>query len=911
MTSNLNPTEAAQRALEAAIALAKEHANAQVVPAHLASALLTPAVSDSAQPGNTLFHSILNKAGAQPDLIARGLSRTIVRLPSSDPAPDDVGFSPGTARVLQVASKIAKEKNDTYVAQDHLIIALAQDPAIAAILKEGGTNSEAIKRAAEQVRGGKQVNSRGAEDGFEALSKYARDLTAEAEAGKLDPVIGRDNEIRRCIRILSRRTKNNPVLIGEPGTGKTAVAEGLAQRIVARDVPVNLLGRLWSLDMGALTAGASYKGQFEERLKSVISEIENSEEGVILFIDEMHTLVAGQGAQGGGVDAANLLKPALARGKIRCVGATTLAEYRKYIEKDAALERRFQQVLVNEPSVPDTISILRGIKEKYEVHHGVTILDASLVSAATLAHRYLTARRLPDSAIDLVDEAASGVAVARDSLPDEVDKLERAKLQLEIELHAIKAELAKNKKDEVAKQKVEELQANISRINEELQPIMARFQAEKAKSDEISSVKRKMDELKAKAEDAERRYDLATAADIVHGALPDLAARLQVLEAQKREEDAAKRASGADVLSGDTVTPEHIQAVVAQWSGIPVQNLRMTEKQKLLKMEKILRRQVIGQDEAVKAVSDAIRLSRSGLSNQDRPIASFLFVGPSGTGKTELTKALAKFLFDSPDAMIRIDGSEYSEKHSISRLIGSPPGYVGHDEGGQLTEYVRRKPYSVVLVDELEKTSREFVQLFLQVLDDGRLTDSQGRVVSFKNTVIVMTSNLGASYLNDLPDDGSAIPPETKELVHGAIRAHLPPEFINRIDSIIVYNRLSRKDVRNIVNVRIEEIQKRLRGNGRDITLDLSPAALDFLGSVGYHPTYGARPLNRAIQTELLNPLSAMIIAEQVRDGETAHIDWDAKANRLVVQPNHEAIAMELDDDDDDSDDDIEVEELD
>ncbi|ORY73419.1 P-loop containing nucleoside triphosphate hydrolase protein [Leucosporidium creatinivorum] len=904
---NASYTEAAEKVILAAVSLAKEHANSNVAPAHLASALLNP----NEQGGQSLFSSILTKAGAQADAVTRGLSRFIVRLPSQEPAPDDVSFSPATGKVLQAAHKISKEKNDTFVAQDHIILALSQDPSIAPILKEAGATYDAIKRAAEQVRGGKQVNSRGAEEGFEALSKYARDLTAEAEQGKLDPVIGRDNEIRRCIRILSRRSKNNPVCIGEPGVGKTAIAEGLAQRIVARDVPVNLLGRLFALDMGALMAGASYKGQFEERVKSVLDECEKSETGIILFIDEMHTLMAGQGGQG--VDAANLLKPALARGKLRCIGATTLAEYRKYIEKDAAFERRFQQVMINEPTVPETISILRGIKEKYEVHHGCTILDASLVSAAQLAHRYLTSRKLPDSAIDLVDEAASGVAVARDSLPEEVDKLERAKLQLEIELHAIKSELAKNKKDEVAKQKVEDLQASISAIDEELQPIMARFQAEKAKSDEIQQVKRKIDELKAKAEDAERRYDLATAADIVHGALPDLAARLQVLENQKREEDAAMRASGGEALAGDVVTPEHIQAVVAQWSGIPVTSLRTSEKQKLLRMEKTLRKAVIGQEEAVKAVSDAIRLSRSGLSNQDRPIASFLFVGPSGTGKTELSKALARFLFDSPDAMVRIDGSEYSEKHSISRLIGSPPGYIGSEEGGQLTEYVRRKPYSVVLVDELEKASKEFVQLFLQVLDDGRLTDSQGRVVSFKNTVIIMTSNLGAAFLNELPDDGSAIPPATKELVNGAIRAHLPPEFINRLDSIVIYNRLSRKNVRSIVDVRIQEVQKRLHNNGRDITLELSPEALDFLGSIGYHPSYGARPLNRAIQSELLNPLSSLIISEAIRDGEVAKVEWDAKANRLVVTPNHDPIAMDVDEDDydEDSDDAIEVEELD
>ncbi|GAA5856264.1 hypothetical protein JCM8547_000843 [Rhodosporidiobolus lusitaniae] len=916
-------TESTSAALAAARDLALQHQHSNLSPAHLFSALLNPLPlkpgQSQAQQGVPLLHSILNKAGASPDLVGRGLAKFIVRLPSQEPPPDDVGLSQGAAKVLRDAEKIMKEQHDSFVAQDHLIIACTQDAGIANILKEAGTTPEAVKNAAIAVRGGKKVDSKSAEEGFEALSKYATDLTAQAEQGKLDPVIGRDTEIRRCIRILSRRTKNNPVLIGEPGVGKTAIAEGLAQRIVARDVPPNLFVRLWSLDMGALMAGASYKGQYEERIKAVIDECEKSGENegrqVVLFIDEVHLLMAGQGSSGGGMDAANLLKPAMARGRIRVIAATTLAEYRKHIEKDAAFERRMQQVLVEEPTVPQTISILRGIREKYEVHHGVSILDSAVVAAATLAHRYLTSRKLPDAAIDCLDEACSAVRIARESQPEEVDKLERQKLQLEIELHALQTELSRDKKDEVAKQKIEDVKASISKINDELAPIKARFEAEKAKGDELQNIRKRIDELTSKANDAERRYDLATAADLRHYAIPELQARLTTLEEQKKAEEREMRANGGEALAGDTVTAEAIQQVVAQWSGIPVTNMKQTERQKLLRMEKVLHKEVVGQEEAVSAVANAIRLNRSGLGNENRPIASFLFVGPSGTGKTNLAKALAKYLFDDENAMCRIDGSEYSEKHAVSRLIGSPPGYVGHEEGGQLTEYVRRHPYCVVLVDEIEKASREFHQLFLGVLDDGRLTDTQGRTVNFKSTVVILTSNIGSSYLNELPDDCETIPGATRELVNGALRSALPIEFINRIDSIVIYNRLTKKDIRGIVNIRLAEVQKRLKKNGRDITIQVSDPALDFIASVGYSPAFGARPLNRAIQTELLNPLSQLILQDQIRDGEVARVEFDEKAQRLVAIPNHEpSIRFDEDEDmtdGDRSDGDIEIEEVD
>ncbi|OAA58893.1 heat shock protein HSP98 [Cordyceps fumosorosea ARSEF 2679] len=894
MNARMDFTDRAQKAVEDAMHLAEQYAHSQLVPVHLAVSLLEPPIDQSkdqqnAPPGAiaTMFRQVIERAHGDPQLFDRALKKTLVRLPSQDPPPEQVSLSPQFHAVLRKAMELQKVQKDTYIGVDHLITALSEEAPIQASLREANIpKPKMIQDAVQAIRGTKRVDSKTAdtEQENENLAKFTIDMTAMAREKKIDPVIGREEEIRRVIRILSRRTKNNPVLIGEPGVGKTTVVEGLAQRIVIRDVPDNLKScRLLSLDVGALVAGSKFRGEFEERMKGVLKEIEASKEMIVLFVDEIHLLMGAGSSGEGGMDAANLLKPMLARGQLHCIGATTLAEYRKYVEKDAAFERRFQQVLVKEPTIPETISILRGLKERYDRHHRVTIKDNALVAAANLAARYLTTRRLPDSAIDLVDEAAAAVQVARESRPEIIDSNERKLSQLMIEIAALEKE-----HDEASQSRLMQAKKEAKNVEEELEPLREKYQNEIKRSEDIHNAKVKLDDLEKRLEDAMNNGEHAKAADLKYGAIPDQQDVIKRLEVKKAAADAALNESNADAggsMVTDTVDADQINEIVARWTGIPVTRLRTSEKEKLIHMEKALSKVVVGQREAVQSVANAIRLQRSGLSNPNQP-PSFLFCGPSGTGKTLLTKALAEFLFDDSRAMIRFDMSEYQERHALSRLIGAPPGYVGHDAGGQLTEALRRKPFSILLFDEVEKAAKEILTVMLQLMDDGRITDGQGRVVDAKNCIVVMTSNLGAEYLTRPGTKEGRVDAPTRELVMGALRNYFLPEFLNRINSVVIFNRLTRREIRNIVDLRIAEIQKRLQDNGRNVTIDVSEEAKDYLGNAGYSPAYGARPLARLIEQEVLNKLAILILRNNVRDKETARVELED--GRIVVLQNHQ-----------------------
>ncbi|EOD44967.1 putative heat shock protein hsp98 hsp104 protein [Neofusicoccum parvum UCRNP2] len=901
MTSGMQFTDRASKALNDAQELAQQYAHSQLLPLHLAVALIDPPADLSKDqqngPGDPtpLFRQVVERAHGDPQLLDRALKKGLVRLPSQDPPPDHISLSPSFSKVLRSANELQKTQKDSYVAVDHLIQALAQESTIQRCLAEANIpKPKLVDEAIQQIRGSKRVDSKtaDAEEENENLKKFTIDMTSMAREGKIDPVIGREEEIRRVIRILSRRTKNNPVLIGEPGVGKTTVVEGLALRIVNADVPANLAAcKLLSLDVGALVAGSKYRGEFEERMKGVLKEIEDSKEMIVLFVDEIHLLMGAGSSGEGGMDAANLLKPMLARGQLHCIGATTLGEYRKYIEKDQAFERRFQQVLVKEPSIPETISILRGLKERYETHHGVTILDGAIVSAASLAARYLTQRRLPDSAVDLIDEAAAAVRVTRESQPEALDNLERKLRQLQIEIHALERE-----KDEAAQARLREAKAEAANVEEELKPLREKYESEKERGKEIQEAKIKLDQLKVKRAEAERIGDLSTASDLQYYAIPDVEQRIAKLEQAKAKADAEMyKSTDGDTQSllTDSVGPEQIQDIVARWTGIPVTRLKTTEKEKLLNMEKRLGNIVIGQKEAVTSVANAIRLQRSGLANPNQP-PSFLFCGPSGTGKTLLTKALAEFLFDDAKAMIRFDMSEYQERHSLSRMIGAPPGYVGHDAGGQLTESLRRRPFSILLFDEVEKAAKEVLTVLLQLMDDGRITDGQGRIVDARNCIVVMTSNLGAEYLARPNAPDGRIDPTTKEMVMGALRNYFLPEFLNRISSIVIFNRLTKREIRRIVDLRVAEVQKRLAQNGRNVEISMTTEVRDYLGSAGYSPAYGARPLARLIEKEVLNRLAVLILRGSIRDGEQARVVLEN--GHIMVLPNHGDSDLEDDD---------------
>jgi len=855
-------TDRAKGFVQAAQTIALRENHQQFTPEHVLKALLDDPEG--------LASGLIQRAGGDPKVALTAVDRALAKRPKvTGSGGGQVYLAPETARLFDAAEKAADKASDKFVTTERLLLALAADTSSDAGkgLRDAGVTAQGLNAAINDIRKGRTADTSSAEEGYDALKRYSRDLTQAAADGKIDPVIGRDEEIRRTIQVLSRRTKNNPVLIGEPGVGKTAIAEGLALRIIKGDVPESLKDKkLLALDMGALIAGAKYRGEFEERLKSVLSEVQAADGGIILFIDELHTIV-GAGKSEGAMDAGNLLKPALARGELHCVGATTLDEYRKHIEKDAALARRFQPIFVSEPTVEDTISILRGIKEKYELHHGVRITDSALVAAATLSNRYITDRFLPDKAIDLVDEAASRLRMQVDSKPEELDAIDRDLMQLMIEREALKKETDAASKDRLAR-----LEKEIASLEEQSKSLTARWQAEKQKLGSAQKVKEELEKLRIELEQAQRRGDLARAGELRYGKIPELEKKLATIEQEDK---------GAMVE--EAVTPDQIAAVVSRWTGVPVDKMLEGERDKLLKMEEALGKRVIGQKEAVVAVSTAVRRARAGLQDPNRPIGSFMFLGPTGVGKTELAKALAGYLFDDDTALTRIDMSEFMEKHSVSRLIGAPPGYVGYDEGGALTEAVRRRPYQIILFDEIEKAHPDVFNVLLQVLDDGRLTDGQGRTVDFKNTLIILTSNIGAQYLVEQKEgeDTEAV----REDVMAEVRARFRPEFLNRLDEIILFHRLQRNEMGKIVDIQIARLNKLLAD--RKLTIQLDDQARTWIANRGYDPAYGARPLKRVIQRHVQDPLAEQILAGGVKDGDTVRIsvrDGDLTINGWPVK---------------------------
>ncbi|MES0826852.1 ATP-dependent chaperone ClpB [Ruegeria sp. SCP11] len=839
-------TERARGFVQAAQTIALREGHQRLEPTHILKALM-----DDDQ---GLASNLITRAGGAPNRVVEALDAAMGKIPKVSGDASQIYMDGQTAKVLDEAQKIATKAGDSFVPVERVLMALCMVKSKAKeALEAGAVSAQKLNEAINDIRKGRTADTASAEEGYDALKKYARDLTEAAAEGKIDPIIGRDEEIRRSMQVLSRRTKNNPVLIGEPGVGKTAIAEGMALRIVNGDVPESLKDKkLLALDMGALIAGAKYRGEFEERLKAVLTEVTEAAGEIILFIDEMHTLV-GAGKSDGAMDAANLIKPALARGELHCIGATTLDEYRKYVEKDAALARRFQPVMVTEPTVEDTISILRGIKEKYELHHGVRISDSALVSAATLSHRYITDRFLPDKAIDLVDEAASRLRMEVDSKPEELDQLDRQILQMQIEEEALKLE-----DDAASKDRLETLQKDLADLQEKSAEMTAQWQAERDKLAGARDLKEQLDKARADLEIAKREGNLAKAGELSYGVIPELEKKLT--EAENAESNA--------MMAEETVRPEQIASVVERWTGIPTSKMLEGEREKLLRMEDDLHSRVIGQDAAVTAVANAVRRARAGLNDENRPLGSFLFLGPTGVGKTELTKAVANFLFDDDNAMVRIDMSEFMEKHAVARLIGAPPGYVGYDEGGVLTEAVRRRPYQVVLFDEVEKAHPDVFNVLLQVLDDGVLTDGQGRTVDFKQTLIILTSNLGSQALSQLPEGADSA--QAKRDVMDAVRAHFRPEFLNRLDETIIFDRLKRADMDGIVDIQMARLQKRLAA--RKIELVLDDGAKEWLANEGYDPVFGARPLKRVIQRALQNPLAEALLAGEIKDGETVPV---------------------------------------